>query len=99
MANLTLYLPDDLVARAKAAAAADGRSVSNWMTRQLERALPILLEEAVRSKLDAPEDAGFAAAARADMRRSDVKELAGAIAGTVQRGPQPSAARRPRRAK
>ena len=42
MANLTLYLPDDLVARAKAAAAADGRSVSNWMTRQLERALPIL---------------------------------------------------------
>lgn len=91
MANLTLYLPDDLVARAKAAAAADGRSVSNWMTRQLERALPIL--------------PGGAFPPGHPPRQVDLEELAGpgklasAIAGTVERGPQGRLSRQSRRGK
>lgn len=79
MANLTLYLSDDLVARAKAAAAADGRSVSNWMARQLERALPILPARAFPP--DHPR------------RQVDLEELTGAIARTVERGPRPAGSR------
>ena len=85
MASLTLYLPDDLVARAKAAAAADGRSVSNWMTRQLERALPILPARAFPP--DHPR------------RQVHLEELTGAPARPVDARPQGRTARQPRRGK
>lgn len=43
-AYVTLYMPAELHARAKRAAAADGRSLSNYLAQVLERTLPTLPE-------------------------------------------------------
>ena len=38
--NVTIYLPAELLARCRAAAEADGRSLSNYLAQLLERAHP-----------------------------------------------------------
>ena len=96
MANLTLYLPDDLARELKAAAEADGRSVSNFAVMQLRAVM--------RGQFDASHPAAVAEARRL-ARQVDLEELAGpgklasAIAGTVERGPQGRLSRQSRRGK
>lgn len=41
-ANVTLYLPEELLDRCRQAAAQDGRSLSNYLTRLLEDTHPRL---------------------------------------------------------
>ncbi len=38
--NVTIYLPDDVLERCRAAATEDGRSLSNYLSGLLERAHP-----------------------------------------------------------
>lgn len=90
MANLTLYLPDDLARDLKAAAEADGRSVSNFAVMQLRAVM--------RGQFDPAHPAAVREAE--ELRRQvDLEELAGGIARTVERGPQGRASRQPRRGK
>lgn len=97
MANLTLYLPDDLARELKAAAEADGRSVSNFAVMQLRAVM--------RDQFDPSHPAAVRELAELNRRQVDLEEVAGpgklasAIARTVERGPQRPAARQPRRGK
>lgn len=86
MANVTLYLPDDLLDRARAAAAADRRSLSQWLVIRIEQALPLLPPGAFPP--GHPRRSGLP-------RQVDLEELAGAVASAVRSRPR----RAPRRPK
>lgn len=89
-AYVSLYMSAELHARAKRAAAADGRSLSNYLAQVLERTLPSIPEpEPVPGTRGSPRG-----------HQVDLDELTGAIARTVEQGPaSPPSARRPRRGK
>ena len=88
MANVTLYLPDDVLAKARAAAQADHRSLSQWLTLQLHAGLG-----------RATAEADLVAMRARHAREVDLEGLTGAIAGAVERGPQGRLSRQPRRGK
>jgi hypothetical protein len=47
MAQITIYLPDDIEKKARQAAKADGKSVSRWLATQVIRRLDGALPQAV----------------------------------------------------
>jgi hypothetical protein len=75
MRSITLYLPEDLVSRLQAAADADGRSLSNYVSRQLDGML-------CSEPLSVDVRPGRAP------HQVDIEELSGAIARRVAGGPQ-----------
>ena len=86
MGNVTLYLPDDLVRDLRAAAEADGRSVSNFAVMQLRAVM--------RGQFDPTHPAAVREAEEL-RRRVDLEQLTGAVASRVRARPR----RVPRRPK
>ena len=86
MRNVTLYLSDDLVRRARAAAVADHRSLSAWLTIRVEQALVHLPAAGDRDLY------------RPAAHQVDLEEL---VEASKRRRPSPAArsGRRPRRPK
>lgn len=61
---LSLYLPEDLIRRVKAAAEEDGRSLSNYLAQLLERAHPVARQVDIAEQISRAVKAGPTASAR-----------------------------------
>lgn len=77
VANVSVYLPDALLARARAAAQADRRSLSQWLSMQIEVALAAAARDVRHGAL--ARGGGF--------HQVDLEELTGALVRKVEAGP------------
>lgn len=77
MAQVTIYLPDELEEKARKAARADGKSVSRWVAEQvvatLEDAWPQSVLDAAGAIPDFPDTAALRRGYGSDARREPIE--------------------------